>query len=186
MRFSVILTGTFAAVAMGQSSGASSSGTPTTASAPTPVGMTPQQSSALACLEKCSASDVNCRAACNGVPFPNDGQVNSTTQCVADCSKQYGNGTEADNARFIKCSGDCIGKNYWSPSSGTPNPTGSSGSSSNNNGGSSTSASKTNGGSTPTGTGSSSSATGSSAADALRIGSSIAGVVGFMAALLAM
>ncbi|ELQ43243.1 hypothetical protein M0657_004678 [Pyricularia oryzae] len=181
MRFSVILTGAFAAVAMAQST------TPTTASAPTPVGLTPQQSSALACLEKCNPSDVNCRAACNGVPFPNDGQVNTTNQCVADCSKQYGNGTEADNARFIKCSDDCINKNYWNPSSGTPNPTGNSGSSSNGNGNSNgNSGSKTTGGSNPTNTGSSSSATGSSAADALRIGSSIAGVVGFMAALLAM
>lgn len=113
--------------------------------------------------------------------------MNTTNQCVADCSKQYGNGTEADNARFIKCSDDCINKNYWNPSSGTPNPTGNSGSSSNGNGNSNgNSGSKTTGGSNPTNTGSSSSATGSSAADALRIGSSIAGVVGFMAALLAM
>lgn len=121
------------------------------------------------------------------VPYPSDGQVNSTNQCVADCSKQYGNGTEADNTKFIKCSDDCIGKNYWNPSSGTPNPTGSSGSSNgNSNSNSASSGSKTTGGSTATGTGASSSATGSSAAEVLRIGSSVAGVVGFMAALLAM
>lgn len=71
MRFSVILTGTFAAVAMAQATPApsASSGTPTTASAPTSVGMTPQQSSALACLDRCRADDVNCRAACNGVSW---------------------------------------------------------------------------------------------------------------------
>jgi hypothetical protein len=80
------------------------------------------QAEVLRCLDACDPKDVNCRAKCTSVPFPNDSQANATNDCVAACP--IGEGTEADNNAYTKCVSDCIGANYYTPSAGTPQPTG--------------------------------------------------------------
>jgi len=92
------------------------------------------QAAILRCLDGCDAKDVNCRAECLSVPFPNDQQANATVNCVAACP--IGKGTEADNNAFTKCTTDCVNNNYYSPSSGTPQPTGGASSGGNSNSGS--------------------------------------------------
>ncbi|KAH6853800.1 hypothetical protein B0I37DRAFT_16021 [Chaetomium sp. MPI-CAGE-AT-0009] len=93
-------------------------------------GATAAQSSAQAaitrCLETCDPKDVNCRAKCLNVPFPNDQQTNNTNTCVAACPS--GKNTETDNEAYKKCVSDCVAANYYDPSSGTPSPTGGAGS----------------------------------------------------------
>ncbi|KAH6650700.1 hypothetical protein F5144DRAFT_543714 [Chaetomium tenue] len=93
---------------------------------------TSAQAEVLRCLNTCKADDVNCRAKCVAVPNPNDKQANDTNTCVAACPA--GKGSEADNNAYAKCVGDCIGQNYYTPTVGTPQPTGGSNSGNGNNG----------------------------------------------------
>ncbi|KAK1244998.1 hypothetical protein MKX08_004627 [Trichoderma sp. CBMAI-0020] len=116
MRFSVLLSGLFAAVAVAES----------TASAPaTSVSLSPAQASQMACYKACPEGDVNCQAHCVAVPSPDGAQVNATTQCVANCPQ--GKGTAADNKAFGDCVQKCIGNHYFVTSKGTPEATGAAG-----------------------------------------------------------
>ena len=123
--------------------------------------------------------------------------MNATNNCVAACPK--GSGTATDNLNYSNCVQGCIAQNYYT-AGGTlagASPTGGSG------------GSGTAGGSNPTGTdgasgsattdaqghtqsgsatksGSSASSTPNAANEVLRVGSSAVGLVGFLAAIMAL
>jgi len=58
------------------------------------------------CIKGCSPSDVNCQAACVGVPHPGNSQMNDTTTCVANCDQGDGS-AQASNA-YAACRNACI------------------------------------------------------------------------------
>lgn len=191
MRFSTILVGAFAAIVAAQSSsGAASS---TVAPPASSVSLDPATATYVACLKGCRDDDVNCRAKCGGVPFPSDSQANATNICAAACPK--GKGTEPEVLEWNKCVANCVEKNFWASSGGTPSPTGAAGGSGSGSSGSSGSGS---GSSSTTGTsgGSAAKTSGTTSgsgtaqtnapnpANALRVGTSAVGLVGFMAAFL--
>jgi hypothetical protein len=127
-------------------------------------------------------------------------QVNATNTCVAACPQ--GNGTEADIANYSNCVSGCIAANYYTSSIGTPQPTGSAGngnnggssgsgdSNGNGNGGSSgTNNQQASGSGTATGSAASSTSKGAAAAataGVMGVGSGVVGVVGFVAAVMAL
>ncbi|KAM0511340.1 hypothetical protein ACHAPE_010006 [Trichoderma viride] len=151
MRFSVLLSGLFAVVAVAES----------TASAPaTAASLSPAQASQAACFKACAEGDVNCQAHCVNVPSPDRGQVNATTQCVANCPQ--GKGTAADNKAYGDCVQGCIDAHYFASSAGTPQPTGAGGNNAQNSG-TDTAAAPTGTDSSSTGTETGASHTGSSA-----------------------
>jgi hypothetical protein len=90
------------------------------------------QAAIIRCLDACDPKDVNCRAKCLSVPFPNEQQTNATNNCVAGCPN--GETNEAANEAYKKCVSDCVAANYYDPSSGTPSPTGGASSGGNGNG----------------------------------------------------
>lgn len=192
MRFSTILVGAFAAIVAAQ---ASSSPTTTLASPATTASLDPAQATYIACLKGCRDDDVNCRAKCGNVPFPNEGQANATNICAAACPK--GKGTEPEVIEWNKCVANCVEKNFWASSGGTPSPTGASGGSGSGSGsGSSGSSSSAGSGATGGSGGSAARTSGTTSgsgtaqtnapnpANALRVGTSAVGLVGFMAAFL--
>jgi hypothetical protein len=153
------------------------------------------QAEVLRCLNACKPEDVDCRAGCIAVPSPSDQQANNTVNCVAACP--IGKGTEADNNAFTKCTTDCVNNNYYDPSAGTPQPTG--GANSGNGNGNSGDDNDSNGDSTgnddATGTDggegtqtsdgpSPSQSTGGAAL--LGASSGVVGVLGFVAAIMAL
>jgi hypothetical protein len=167
-----------------------------TAPSPTQDAASAAQSSAqaevLRCLNSCKPEDVNCRAACISVPSPSDQQANATVNCVAACP--IGKGTEADNNAFTKCTTDCVNNNYYDPSAGTPQPTGGSSSGNGNSNGDDSNGDST-GNADATGTGGSegtqtsdgpspSQSTGGAAL--LGASSGVVGVLGFVAAIMAL
>ncbi|KAL8329022.1 hypothetical protein RB597_004657 [Gaeumannomyces tritici] len=186
MRFSTILVGAFAAIVAAQSSGA---GSATVAPPASSVSLGSATATYVACLKGCRDDDVNCRAKCGGVPFPSDSQANATNICAAACPK--GTGTEPEVLQWNKCVSNCVEKNFWASSGGTPSPTGAaggsgsgssgSGSGSSTTGGSGGNAAKTSG--TTSGSGSAQT-NAPNPANALRVGTSAVGLVGFMAAYL--
>lgn len=157
------------------------------------------QAEILKCIDACPKGDVKCTSKCITVPSPNESQVNATNTCVAACPQ--GNGTEADIANYSNCVSGCIATNYYTSSIGTPEPTGSAGnggnggssgsgdSNGNGNGGSSGTNQQATGSSTATGSAASSTSTGAAAAATaglMGVGSGVMGVVGFMAAVMAL
>jgi len=58
------------------------------------------------CIKGCDPSDVNCQAACVGVPHPGNSQMNDTTSCVANCDQGDGS-AQASNA-YAACRNACI------------------------------------------------------------------------------
>jgi len=58
------------------------------------------------CIKGCNPSDVNCQAACVGVPHPGNAQMNDTTSCVANCDQGDGS-AQASNA-YAACRNACI------------------------------------------------------------------------------
>jgi len=180
MRFTTYLvSGLFAVMASAQttdSSASTTSQTDTTTAPATTVSQDPAQASQSACFAACGPTDVNCRAACAGVPSPNNSQVNNTDSCVAACVP--GNGSAPANAMYSSCVGGCINDNFFattgtpaatgasddsgSTASGGAAPTGSSGSSSGS--GNASTSGFTNGTANGTSTASGSSASASSAA----------------------
>ncbi|KAK3382994.1 hypothetical protein B0T24DRAFT_29807 [Lasiosphaeria ovina] len=196
MRFtSVLVAGVLAVVAHGQSTAGTTATTKSAAS--NTSGATPEEASMVACLNACADGDVNCRSHCIAVPNPNAQQVNATNECVAACPQ--GNGTVSDITQYQKCTSDCIGKYYYTTQGGTPQPTSGAGAGAGGSSGSGSSGGGSGGGGSSSGAttteGAGVSATGtskpttvpSSAADALRMAAgSAVGVLGFMAALLAL
>ncbi|RYP59994.1 hypothetical protein DL770_010101 [Monosporascus sp. CRB-9-2] len=67
------------------------------------------QAEVIQCIEACD-DDVNCRAGCITVPSPDEGAVNDTTSCVADCPQ--GDGSEEENAAYGECVQSCISDHY--------------------------------------------------------------------------
>jgi len=57
------------------------------------------------CLNTCAEGDVNCKAQCVGVPYPDEAAANLTTACVAACPQ--GNGTRAETDRYANCQKAC-------------------------------------------------------------------------------
>jgi len=111
MKFTVAIIAAVAAVAAAQS---------TTTAALSPV---------QTCLAKCSDTDLNCKAQCVGVPHPNAGQINQTTQCAANCDQ--GDGSPAATEKYAKCQQACIYSIFLttgSPATGAPAATGAAGS----------------------------------------------------------
>ncbi|CAK7204729.1 hypothetical protein SEUCBS139899_007489 [Sporothrix eucalyptigena] len=195
MRFSAALfVGVFAAIATAQSSSGSAAAT-TVSTANTATSST--QAAINKCLDACAADDVSCRAKCIAVPDPNAAQANATNNCVAGCPQ--GNGTASDNLQYADCVAACIGANYFT-STGTPAQTtgaaaaGSgtaatgttTGTASGTKTGSATDKTGTASG-TGTATGSSTSATTTkNAGETLRVTTSAFGLLGLVAAVLAL
>ncbi|KAG8169818.1 hypothetical protein KVR01_000563 [Diaporthe batatas] len=191
MRFtSIIVAGALAMFACAQDT------TGTTSSTATAATTDAAQASTLACLDACDAGDVNCRAVCLGVPHPDAGQVNATTECAAKCDQ--GDGSKSDTDAYGACVDDCIANNFYT-SGGTPQATAGSGSSGSTASGSSASATSTSdssddsssstsgSGSSGTSSSSSESATASgSAADSIKVGMTGLGLLGFIAAAVAL
>jgi hypothetical protein len=156
------------------------------------------QAEVLRCLNTCKPEDVNCRAACIAVPSPSDQQANATVNCVAACP--IGKGTEADNNAFTKCTTDCVTNNYYDPNAGTPQPTGGSSSGGNGNSDSGDDSNDSNGDSTDgnddaTGTDDSegtqtsdgpSPSQSTGAASLVGASSGVVGILGFVAAIMAL
>ncbi|KAF3012371.1 hypothetical protein E8E14_007681 [Neopestalotiopsis sp. 37M] len=80
------------------------------------------QAAALECLNKCEAGDVDCQAHCITVPSPDASAVNATTECSANCVQ--GDGSEEQTAAYASCLQDCVEKYYFSGTAGTPTNTG--------------------------------------------------------------
>jgi cobalamin biosynthesis Mg chelatase CobN len=201
MRFtSIVLTGAFALLASAQSTTSATSAASTTIDA-AQASASAAQAEILKCLDACKPGDVSCTSKCIAVPNPSDSQVNATNNCVANCPQ--GKGTESDIAAYQKCVEDCIGANYFTA---TPSPTGSSGSDNNNNGGSgsnnnngdgssSSGSGNDNGNTNPSSTsGNQASNTGSNAAatstgaasQLMQVSGSAVGLLGFLAAVMAL
>ncbi|KAL7821720.1 hypothetical protein V8C44DRAFT_315531 [Trichoderma aethiopicum] len=116
MRFSIVLSGLFAALAAAQTSSSAAQAPSGTQS------LSPAQASQVACIKACKAGDVNCQAHCIAVPSPDQSQVNATTQCVAKCPQ--GNGSAAQTQIYKTCIDKCINDHYFVTSEGTPQATG--------------------------------------------------------------
>jgi len=86
------------------------------------AGLTPAQSTALACEKNCNAGDVYCIAQCQGLPVPDATAINATHNCIAACPQ--GDGTAADNAAYAACEQGCISSLYYTASSAWPTYTG--------------------------------------------------------------
>lgn len=120
MRYSNTIVLALAAVATAQSA--------TNGDAPTTTVVITESSEAARiteCLADCGESDVNCKAACVGVPSPNDDQANDNTACATECDQ--GDGSPEDTEAFGNCLLKCRGEHYFSegPNGGhTPQPTG--------------------------------------------------------------
>jgi hypothetical protein len=82
------------------------------------TGTTSSLSSTQTCLNACKAGDVNCQAACEGLPYPNGAQTNATTSCSANCPQ--GNGTAEETQQYADCLAACV-SSYYYVSSGTVN-----------------------------------------------------------------
>jgi len=113
--------------------------------------------------------------------------VNATNNCVAGCNK--GNGSAADTASYTNCLNNCIAQNYFT-ATGTPaSPTGGSGSGSGSgsSGAGATTGTGTAGasGASNTASGAATSSTHPAAAGMVQVGTSAVGLVGFLAAFLA-
>ena len=132
------------------------------------------------------------------VPDPNAAQANATNNCVADCPK--GNGTASDNLQYADCVAACIGANYYT-STGTPGQTGAAagsgaaatgtasttGATGTKTGSNADKTGTTTGSGTGTASGSSASATTTkNAGEALRVTTSAFGLMGLVAALIAL
>jgi hypothetical protein len=161
--------------------------------APTPTAgaadpaQTSAQAAMIKCIEACTPGDVNCTAKCIAVPNPDASQVDATHDCVAKCPQ--GNGTETDILNYENCVNGCVGKYYYT-ATGTPQATDAPGSGSGSNNSPSGSGSITPGVSqsgSPTGSASGAAASTSSkaAADIVHVAGSAAGLIGFLAAFLA-
>ncbi|KAG6362020.1 hypothetical protein INS49_010249 [Diaporthe citri] len=193
MRFtSIIVAGALAMFASAQDT------TGTSSVAPTAATTDAAQASTIACLDACKDGDVACESKCIAVPNPDANQVNATTECVANCDQ--GDGSQAETDAYASCVQGCISDNYFT-SGGTPAATAGSGSSGSTASGSSASATSTDdsdsssesgsstSGSSSTSTSSSSSESASasgSAADSVKVGMTGLGLLGFIAAAIAL
>ncbi|KAK4140861.1 uncharacterized protein C8A04DRAFT_39593 [Dichotomopilus funicola] len=174
------------------------------------------QEAILRCLKACKAGDVNCQAKCIAVPSPDDSQVNDTTKCVANCPKgkgteadnnkysqcvqdcigqHYFTGSAGAPPQATSTAGSGSGSGSGSSSgSGDASSTGGAGSGSGSGSGNSDSTGSAGNGNGPTGTSGNgaSQTTGNAAASStgaaslVGVSSGVAGVFGFIAAVLAL
>jgi len=184
MQFSSVLLTALLALgthAMPQNNDATSTTTATVSQVATPtISLTPQQT----CLQKCNAGDVNCQAACVGVPYPNDQQMVDVTSCVAACDQ--GDGSPEATDRYAACSQKCITSIILSPS--TP-AAGGAGQSAASNTASATGASGSAASRASSATGSATSAAASAtgnAANSIQKGAAVAGLAGAVMAMFAL
>lgn len=189
---SFLMAGAFALFANAQSTTVA----PATTTDPAAAAQSSQQAEITRCIDACTPGDVSCTSKCIAVPNPNEQQVNATNNCVANCPK--GSGTEDDNNKYAECVQGCIGQYYFT-ASGTPQPTGSAGSgngngnsngngsgSGNGNGNNNENPSGTDGGDQPSETSGGAPAESSNPASFLQVSGAAAGLVGFVAALIAL
>ncbi|TVY91696.1 hypothetical protein LAWI1_G002969 [Lachnellula willkommii] len=178
------------------------------------VALTPAQSSQASCLSACDAKDPSCRQSCIIVPEGDYSAQNNTIACIDSCTQ--GDGTSAANAAYEACQKGCVASAATTPAStsaaketgtatGTASETGTGSATGKATGtesasGSEKTATGTNawglvkgmiancliGGSTSTAASSSAAATSKAAADTVRMGVSLTGVLGIFAAILAL
>lgn len=135
------------------------------------------------------SADVACTAKCVVVPNPDASQVNATNECVAACPQ--GNGTATDNLNYENCVSGCVGRFYFT-STGTPSPTDAAGSNAGSGSGSGGSSSVTGASASHTGSatgsaaGSASSTSSKAAADIVHVAGPAVGLLGLVAAMLAL
>jgi len=72
------------------------------------------QSAINTCIKKCNPGDVNCQAACQGLPTPDASAVDATTACDAACPQ--GNGSASDTAQYAACQAACVSSLYFTAS----------------------------------------------------------------------
>ena len=135
-----------------------------------------------------SVADVACTAKCVVVPSPDASQANATNECVAACPQ--GNGTATDNLNYENCVSGCVGRFYFT-STGTPSPTDAAGSNSGGSGSGGSSSvtgapSSQTGSATGSAAGSASSTSSKAAADIVHVAGPAAGLLGLVAAILAL
>ncbi|KAF2224940.1 hypothetical protein BDZ85DRAFT_280146 [Elsinoe ampelina] len=190
MKFTLMLAG-LVGLAVAQSA----SGTETTASTTSSVSLTPAQT----CLAGCGAGDVNCQAACLGNPYPNEAQINATTECSMNCVQ--GNGTQEETEAYGRCLEQCRASYFISTGTNFvgANPTGAA-SSSGSSGPASGSASATGAvssasgsaasaasGASSTASGAASSSSGAASSDlTMQLSTPFAGLVAFIIAAVAL
>ncbi|RYO98543.1 hypothetical protein DL764_007050 [Monosporascus ibericus] len=135
MRFTnAFVAGIFALAANAQTTESVTTTAVTSVTSPTTTReLTPEESlqaEVVECVEACDDDDVNCQANCITVPSPDEGAVNDTTACVADCPQ--GNGTEEDNEAYGECVQSCIADNFMTTTFTGNQPTNTGGSSQGN------------------------------------------------------
>ncbi|KAI9842026.1 MAG: hypothetical protein M1837_007522 [Sclerophora amabilis] len=69
------------------------------------------------CLEKCDAADVNCKASCASVPFPNEDDVHETNDCSEKC--EQGDGSPSETEEYGRCLARCVSSHYLTSGSGS-------------------------------------------------------------------
>jgi len=143
----------------------------------------PKTSQAI-CLEACDESDVNCRAACLGVPRPNEEDIAATEKCARACDQ--GNGTPEDIDAYGQCLLTCYDTHFLPTSTGGAAPTGTGtggagGSDDDNEDGDSTDEENGSGGN-----GTAPITNDEGAASSITVGTSVVGMVAIIAAALAL
>jgi len=120
MKFtSVIVLGlvsTVYATSSASETAAASGSTLTTAPA---VSQTPTAESR--CLAACDPKNVTCRANCLGVPAPNSSMIGDTQACASACPQ--GSGSPQNALDYGKCLSSCITQ-HFQPATGAPNAAG--------------------------------------------------------------
>lgn len=96
MKFTLLTITSLAAIAAAQSSQ-----TTTQAATSVSVSLTPLETCVIGC-----GTDVNCQAACAGVPSPNESTANQTTECAAACDQ--GDGSPEATEKYAACQQACI------------------------------------------------------------------------------
>lgn len=139
------------------------------------------------CAIKCPGDDICCQAKCIGVPCPNQGMANKTTECAAACPQ--GSGSPADTEAYGQCQFSCISSFFFTPSGTATLPTeaatspASTTGAATQSGGSSGSGSQT---ASATSSGASAKSSGGAANPHHQLGSSAAGIIGLVMAALAL
>lgn len=149
------------------------------------------------CAINCARDDICCQAKCVGVPCPDQGMANKTTECAAACPQ--GNGSPADTAAYGQCQFSCISSYFFTPAGAATLPTGAATSAASTThgsatGGSTTGAASKSGGSSGSGSqtasatssGASAKSSGGAASPHHQLGSSAAGIIGLVMAALAL
>ncbi|KAI9931551.1 hypothetical protein ASPWEDRAFT_25578 [Aspergillus wentii DTO 134E9] len=188
MKLTAIALSCLVALVAAQESTSVSSASSTTTEAPA---STTSLSAEASCAAKCGTTDICCTAACYHVPCPSDSQANDTITCVAACPQ--GNGTEKETEAYASCQNNCYSSHFFaattlpvSITTGSSEAT-TTGSSTKASGSSASDSASETGSSSATSSGSETTETPNAATvNQIKLGASAAGLLGLVAAALAL